>query len=146
METPGDEVWGRTKVTASVSVFCWLQRHLIQRQNNWVKGAETNLSVTLSSGGCATGLGLLLKKKLTFKKPRDSVSPSQGGLETVLFIKCFEILSENRTKEEMASSKETETSYRGFTDLRQQRPCCNGPRPAAGPLLGGPGGQGRVWP
>ena len=26
--------------------------------------------------------------------------PSQGGLETMLFIKCFEILSDNNIKEE----------------------------------------------
>lgn len=45
---------------------------------------------------------IFLKKKMTLrkKKPWNSVFFSQGGLETMLFIKCFEILSKSNIEEE----------------------------------------------
>lgn len=88
METPGDEVWGRAKVTARVSIFCLLRRHLIERQNNWVKGAETDLSVTVFRRGHGR-LDVLLEKKLTFTKALRFSSPFAGRLRDRVIYKMF---------------------------------------------------------
>lgn len=63
-----DQLWGLEKaISEMLNVLCAIVAP--HQQNNWVKSAKINLSVTLSLGGYATSLDLL-KKEIDFKEKK----------------------------------------------------------------------------